>query len=1209
MAATVTGTFQLIDRASRPLQKIRMEAEKTDRAIADLGDRLDDIGTSNQLSQFEDVGRQLRDVGRNADAAGGEIDVMESAVNRLDGTTQRAGRSMGRMGGRMRLLALAIGALLPVIVDLSGALGALVGSLGQAIVGVGALATGLGGALLVGLAGIAGAAIPATKRIKELKEEFTNFKNSWKTMTAPGQKDFLQMLRESMESIGKMMPMLADSSNRSMAAARAAVAGFFDRLDSPNFGKFVERMTTSFERIAGPLAQSIANIGEALGNIARASAPYVEQMIKAFENMTGNWADSTANTAKLRQSIGQAVVQARDWLHLLDAIWELTKATFGSGADEGQGLVRDMTRRLNEYTEWVTRNPDKMNAFWRDSILGTKELARFLSSLRLPLKNLNDAMEPIVRLFEQLVGALARLKIPGTEISGLTGAVAAYGGMKVAGAGGIWGIRGPAAAGSASNPIATVNMNERGGGMPTPVGGGRGGGGGGGGRSGGGGGVFGRIGRGVRGIPKAGLLGGALALLLAGDAFNRTEGNFGNRTANAAAALDPLTMLEMLGIDSPITEVNPRTGLRNIRTGIDFSNPASFAALLNPLTMGTMAFVGLRGLFDDDGGANRPQRGPGQRARALREDIARNQSRSAANQTGVPEARVRRAQEYTNAKTVENFRDTTKAVGIETKKAENLAAKHFKQARKAMVAESDKAGFEVAGSYRRLQQQVYAQLNKFMSPSEARRAMTGAGIGAPSSGGSRSSGSSGRPNPNGTLMPYAGGGRIGGIGNRDTVPLMGMAAPGELIVNRHTEGRVNSMLGAFGTSLDSEVGRERVPHSGTPKPGESGFKENAAMGMRVPMFRRGGRTRTSAGGSANSILAAGRLGSQMGLNVAEGPGYGGIPSGGHAPNSLHYQGLAYDLSGPPALMRRYFHAALRSFRSSINELFYDPIGYYIDGGARVPGAIGGHSDHVHIGFNSGGARGAVRLPRGARDPRIRVRAPRTALSGIPGAASQRGMNMLAGGMQGAMNGTRGRAAGPGQIMGASVFGGPNDPATGTIGYRGDSLPGRMAFAELNMGTAMGGLPYKAPVRVSLGNRSVIARKLDIGAGGGPVGGVPRAIDLWHETAAALGMKGGLAKVKVARLAQGGRVPFGGWFGNGGDFIADKPTMIGVGESGKERVTVTPAGKTSGREVKIGAINIQNHREGDIRKQVKREIKQAFDDLERELGNTSGNGIV
>lgn len=92
--------------------------------------------------------------------------------------------------------------------------------------------------------------------------------------------------------------------------------------------------------------------------------------------------------------------------------------------------------------------------------------------------------------------------------------------------------------------------------------------------------------------------------------------------------------------------------------------------------------------------------------------------------------------------------------------------------------------------------------------------------------------------------------------------------------------------------------------------------------------------------------------------------------------------------------------------------------------------------------------------------------------------------------------------------GGTTFGGPADPGTGFIGYRGDDLrqvPN--SFAELSMGRALGGLPYKQAikVRVPKSGRTMTVRKRDIGAGGGPVDGMTRGIDLWWQAAQKLGL--------------------------------------------------------------------------------------------------------
>lgn len=105
-----------------------------------------------------------------------------------------------------------------------------------------------------------------------------------------------------------------------------------------------------------------------------------------------------------------------------------------------------------------------------------------------------------------------------------------------------------------------------------------------------------------------------------------------------------------------------------------------------------------------------------------------------------------------------------------------------------------------------------------------------------------------------------------------------------------------------------------------------------------------------------------------------------------------------------------------------------------------------------------------------------------------------------------------------EVVGASEYGGTGDPGTpGDSGAYG-SLSGHYAFAELSTNwaapsgwdfSALGGLAPHSLLQISYRGRSVIAEKLDVGRGGPPVGRPPtaRAVDLWWETADALGFSG------------------------------------------------------------------------------------------------------
>ena len=96
-------------------------------------------------------------------------------------------------------------------------------------------------------------------------------------------------------------------------------------------------------------------------------------------------------------------------------------------------------------------------------------------------------------------------------------------------------------------------------------------------------------------------------------------------------------------------------------------------------------------------------------------------------------------------------------------------------------------------------------------------------------------------------------------------------------------------------------------------------------------------------------------------------------------------------------------------------------------------------------------------------------------------------------------------------VGATEYGGPGDPSSGTVGASGVNLLAQPdSYAELGgtsfkTATALGGLPYGTPLQITVGSRSVIAYKRDIGLGGGPIDGHPREIDLWWQLARSLGI--------------------------------------------------------------------------------------------------------
>jgi hypothetical protein len=108
------------------------------------------------------------------------------------------------------------------------------------------------------------------------------------------------------------------------------------------------------------------------------------------------------------------------------------------------------------------------------------------------------------------------------------------------------------------------------------------------------------------------------------------------------------------------------------------------------------------------------------------------------------------------------------------------------------------------------------------------------------------------------------------------------------------------------------------------------------------------------GAPATRMITALAEGQRRGLELTENPAVDPVDHA-HTAGSLHYQlfrpglGRAVDVYGAPGKLASYARWALGCFGvKGLGELFYDPLGGWADG--KSIGSIGGHSDHVHIGF-------------------------------------------------------------------------------------------------------------------------------------------------------------------------------------------------------------------------------------------------------------------
>lgn len=465
---------------------------------------------------------------------------------------------------------------------------------------------------------------------------------------------------------------------------------------------------------------------------------------------------------------------------------------------------------------------------------------------------------------------------------------------------------------------------------------------------------------------------------------------------------------------------------------------------------------------------------------------------------------------------------------------------------------------------------------------------------------------------------FAGGGRIPGRGLQDTVPIApgAIGAPGELVVNRHTEQKANSLLGAAGTSLAALVAGETKRHSDILPDQSALFAKGGRIGAALKEANRiaalrstyqfGGGHSTPApstppwdcSSSTSRVLqAAGydiptMVASQF-MNWGQpGPGPIGVAaSKGHVYMMLDGKpwGTSYsNYKGGPG----WIHNGT-GWRSGFTQRHAPNAG---GGGAR--GVSGGGSNAFlplmgALNYTGFGADG---------------------LGDFSLAASLRTGHIVAAGMQGKINSIirkqRGAAGGGGAITGGGTSSQNETLARSMMlqsGWNASQWPSLQKLWTLESGfssTAKNassgayGIPQALPASkmASAGSDYLTNPATQIKWGLGYIKGRYRTPDAAWTFENSHSPKW---------YAKGGRLPeWGGWHANGMDRTFDRPTMIGVGEKGRERVTVTPHGSGSGAgSITINAPITINGTDLSPQ-QLRGIIDQAFEDLARQIERQS-----
>jgi hypothetical protein len=540
----------------------------------------------------------------------------------------------------------------------------------------------------------------------------------------------------------------------------------------------------------------------------------------------------------------------------------------------------------------------------------------------------------------------------------------------------------------------------------------------------------------------------------------------------------------------------------------------------------------------------------------------------------------------------------------------------WKNIRLALTTQTEKAREETSADFTAIQKEAVGVLTAMgFSPSQAQsfvKSMEQGGSAAKEANSAISSKDKSaalvggvykdvRPGTHGTPK-HARGGRLPGSGLQDTVPMGdgGYGAPGELVVNRHTEAKADAILGLFGTKLDSLVTNETRPH----------WAPGRARGGRVGGggggFSPAGGTNFSVGQEpviARDLAALGQLlhTTITGISGYRSPSHS-VAVGGFA-NDPHTRGEAADIGVPGGFLSSASADAMLR-RVGLYRPFYPASAKEINHVQLLAGAAGALGSLAGLG--GAGAAGAPSVSFKA------LHAPGTRLGGLPGA-----MVTAAGGMY---------AAGLTKKIRAHLASGGGASFAGVPGSGGSSSANERLGRAMMLAAGWG--PDQWPALKALWTQESGWNANSVNKSSGAYG-IPQALGHGHPFALgdargqiAWGLnyiKGRYGSPAAAEAherannwyADGGRlgrpsISWGGWHAKGADMVVNRPTVFGAGENGPERVTVTPKHARSDRAVHINIapahIKVEGLSEHRVKQLYEKRLRQFAEDVANEIEN-------
>lgn len=203
-----------------------------------------------------------------------------------------------------------------------------------------------------------------------------------------------------------------------------AIAGSVDKLAdfavSPEFKRFLEFSLKEGAKNVPKITDAFINLFKVVMRIATAAAPIFDGLIDRFDKFTGKLEKGSRDTKGLEGFFASAGEHLDSWIAFGGAVARILGLLIGLSAESGKGILEDFTAELNEWSDWLSANEDKVREFFADVRINIGKIASAAGRMAVILFNafksdtavnlsifIVDTLIPAFALFLELLGLVS----------------------------------------------------------------------------------------------------------------------------------------------------------------------------------------------------------------------------------------------------------------------------------------------------------------------------------------------------------------------------------------------------------------------------------------------------------------------------------------------------------------------------------------------------------------------------------------------------------------------------------------------------------------------------------------------------------------------------------------------------------------------------------------------------------------------------------